>query len=390
MARNIVSKTINNLGLNNVGLLEMTFALTPMLSGFNLGSIPLSALMWIILIILCIVHKGRHPRSFWPLVMLFAYWFVHEFIMFFTDDVNLTGFIVQIFYFVSVFFLYPNLNIEKIKGSMNWVALIAIVGLLYQWSFILRGQGVHPLQIPGLSSSEFILEKIIMRPSSFFMEPAAYASFMMCPLALALIDKKWVWSAVMILSIFLTTSTTGLMISFILLGMTIFSKQTGKTALVVVVIAFGLFYSLNHFEVFSGSVSKLESTEIEGNVRLSQGLKVVASMRPSEYIFGVPYSSAYNYCSSGRMMDVEFYGDSVYMATFWNLLLLYGIVGLILYLNIYYKLFKTSRQVWPLLLCLVAVMFSSGYSIGGSYIFTLIILLVVARSDMYLLKQHFR
>ena len=117
MARNIVSKTINNLGLNNVGLLEMTFALTPMLSGFNLGSIPLSALMWIILIILCIVHKGRHPRSFWPLVMLFAYWFVHEFIMFFTDDVNLTGFIVQIFYFVSVFFLYPNLNIEKIKGS---------------------------------------------------------------------------------------------------------------------------------------------------------------------------------------------------------------------------------------------------------------------------------
>lgn len=380
----IPKNIVNYLHLKEVGFLEMTFALTPMLSGFSFMGQPLSFWMWVVLITIIFLRR-RHNRfkNFIPLTIFIIYWSFHELCIMLVDDVNIAGVVAQILVFSSVYFLFPNLDAKKLRGCMNWVAILAMAGLLYQWTFILRGQGVHPLELPGLPRSEFFLEKISLRPSSFFNEPAAYVAFMICPLAISLIERKFLWAVAIILSIFLTTSTTGLVLSFILLGASLFvqNKVKMRTSLGILLIGGGLFFALTHFSVFRLGVVKVENTDTSTNVRLSQAPYIVSTMYSSEYLFGAPYSTPYNYCKSGRAPGVIYYGNTVYMSTFWSMILLYGVIGLILFLNIYYKLFKSSKVTWPLLACLMATMFSDPDGIQGGYIYKLIFMLVLATND---------
>ena len=287
--------------------------------------------------------------------------------------------ITQILYFGAIFILSPKLILTKIRGALNWVAIISIAGLIYQYSFILRGDGIHPLEIPGFEMAEERLDTLLMRPSAFFMEPSAFVSFMICPLALALIEKKWLWAFILILSIFLTTSTTGIALSFIMLGMTVLNQKNIKGTFFIIAIGLILFYSLTHFEIFEVGIDKIENTDTETNVRLTQGKNIVKTMRPEEYLFGVPYSTPYNYCKSGRMTDVIYYGESVFMPTLWELLLLYGLVGLLLYANVYLKIVRRNRIVLPFVICVISMWFSGGYGIQGLFAFSTIFLLVLSR-----------
>lgn len=373
------------LGLKHVGLLEMLFALTPILSGFRLGNLPMSVLIWIFLLVIVILQgKISGFKIYWPLLLLSLYWLLHTILIMFLDDVNTNAFYTQILYFVAVFALYPVLDLKKLKGSLNWVALISIAGLLFQWQDILRGATVHPLGIPGLTMAEYRLTTESVRPSSFFMEPAAYAAFTICPLYFALVEKKYIWVIGLILSMFLTTSTTGIVLSFLMLGVSIISSRGAKklTRVVGIVIAVGLYFSLITFDAFEFGVGKIESTE-STNVRISQGIYVVGTMEPQEYIFGAPFSSADNYCNSGRAPQVVRGESSVFISTIWELILLYGVVGLALYLNIYIQILKKSRITLTLVLALFAVLFTSGYSLGVLFIFTLIMLLVVSKNNTY-------
>lgn len=376
---------IDYLSLKHVGLLEMMFALTPILCGFRLDGIPLLVMMWIFLLVIVILQgKLRGFKIYRPLLLFSIYWFFHTIIIMFLDDVNTNAFFSQILYFVAVFALYPVLDLNKLKGSLNWVALISIAGLLYQWFDILRGGMVHPLEIPGLTMSETRLLNESVRPSSFYMEPAAYVAFMICPLFFALSEKKYAWAVVIILSIFLSTSTTGLVLSFFMLGLSLLNNREAnvRTWILTIIIACVLYYVLTNFDVFKFGVDKLESTEAT-NIRISQGFNIVKTMTPYEYVFGVPFSGAYNYCKTGRVSDVIFSGESVFMSTFWELILLYGVVGLVLYLNVYLKIIKRNRMTLTLVLALFAVLFTSTYSIGVLFIFSLIVLLVVANNYNY-------
>ena len=373
------------LNLTKIGIVELIFSLTLFLSGFRLSNIPMTIIAWGILILIVFFRERKiNIWDFKPLSIFIIYWIIHELFIILVDNLNanLNLYVEQSILFISFYFLYPSLNLEKLRGSLNWVSLISIAGLLYQWGIITSGGGVHPLEIPGLSMSDYRLETLTFRPSSFFMEPAAYVAFMICPLALALIDKKYSWAIILILSMFLTTSTTGFVLSFIMLGMSLLSKRLNRaSALALIIIGLGLYYALTHFDAFERGVEKYENTEIETTVRLSQGPRIVSSMEPYEYFFGVPYCSVYSYCKDRNVKGVIYYGKYVYMSSFWMLLLRFGFAGLILYFYIYYKIIRTSRLTIPLTTCLFAVMFSSSYTIGSTFIFTLLFLLTICKYE---------
>lgn len=376
-----MKKLFKYLHLRDVGFLEFTFAITPMLGGFSLGSLPMSLVMWLLLLVIAISKGKFKPKNFMPLTIFIVYWILHQFFIMFVDDVNFVGFLQQLIWFGAVYMLFPILNLQRLRGALNWVALISIAGLLYQWGIISAGGEVGPLGIPGLTMSDHRMEGLSVRPSSFYMEPAAYVAFMICPLALALIEKKYAWSIAIILSIFLTTSTTGLVLSFIMLVMSPFANKIKMSSIIgVLAVGVGLFYVLNHFSVFEYGVNKFKTTDIERNVRLVQGPYIVSTMQADEFIFGVPYSTPYNYCRAGRASDVTFYGNSVYMTTIYQFILLYGIFGVILYLNIYWNILRKYRASLPFVVSLVIAMFSSSYAIGGGYVFTLIILSVMVKN----------
>ena len=65
------------------------------------------------------------------------------------------------------------------------------------------------------------------------------------------------------------------------------------------------------------------------------------------------------------------------MSTTWMLILKYGFVGLFLYLFFYYRIVRGNRQALPLVICLIATMFSSGYGLSGTFVYTGIPLLLL-------------
>jgi len=99
-------------------------------------------------------------------------------------------------------------------------------------------------------------------------------------------------------------------------------------------------------------------------------------METGEFPLGVYYKDPFDYCLSRATM-AHFYTESVYMSTFWYMTLVYGIVGLLLYLNVYWQLFRRSRLLLPLIAVLIALLFSSGYSLGSAFMFTTISMLAV-------------
>ncbi len=389
----IMNKVINYLNLREVGLLELLLASTQMLSGYSLAGIPLMLLMWVLMISVVILRGKFRFRPYKPMLVLALYWFVHETAILLIDNTNINSLIGQIIYFTGFFCLYSQLDVKKLRGTFNWIAIISIAGLLYQWSLVLNGGLVHPLEIPGLGMPEGRFEQEIPRPSGFYMEPAAVVSFMVIPLMFAMIDRKYLWMTIMILSIFLTTSTTGIIGVFIMMIASLFiQKRISKSSIVIILLGGLLVYVLLNSSFFEMGVDKLVATDGGSNEhRLEQGVYVVSTMHPTEMIFGVPYSSSAHYCLAGRAPNVAVYGSgedaSVYVSTFWELLLRFGIVGLIIYLGIYLNIFRKSRKVWPLLAFMIAVMFSNPDNMGINYMVCLLVMLSVCNEEPQALKD---
>lgn len=374
----MIGRILDYLNIRQAGGIELFFSTLLILSAYNFNGIPLQVILWCLLFVLLLAKKKCKKNVFLPLVFLAIYIIVHDFVYLFIANGNVNAFIMQIVYFGCMMMAINVFDINRLKGAMNLIAIISMIGLLYQWDVIASGGGIHPIQIPFLDIDKSRLETLTVRPSSFFMEPAAYVEFMYIPLIFSLIDKKFLWSAIIIISEFLTTSTTGVLTSFIMLIAYVFTQKVSlRMRLFTLLLGCAMLFSLAHFNAFKGSIEKLDNTDVETNMRLSQGPYVVSTMTLDEMVFGASYSSAYQYCRAGRAPYVTFYDDEVFMSTTWKLILIYGFIGLFLYLSFYYKLVRGKRETIPLVVCLVAVMFSSGYGIGVSFVNSGIPLLLI-------------
>lgn len=372
-------KVIDYFNLRKVGGIEFFFACIPILGAYGFYGFPLQTILFgLLFLALMLKPKMRSILNCKILITMIVYVLIHDFLYLFIANGNINGYIQQVILFGCLLFGVRAFDLEKLKASLNFIAIISILGLLYQWGIIATGGDVHPIQIPFLDMPLNRINSYSIRPSSFFMEPASYVAFMYVPLVFSLIDKKFVWSIIIVMSEFLTTSTTGLLTSFIMLIVYFFTQKNNyKIRLSVILLGAIMVYSLIHFEVFRVGVEKFENIDMETNVRLTQGPYVVSTMESHEMIFGAQYHSAYDYCLDGRAPNVVFYKEEVYMSTIWMLILKYGYIGLFLYLMFYFKIAKANRKTIPLVACLIAVMFSSNYGLGGIFIYTSIPLLII-------------
>ena len=378
----MINKLLDYLNLRSIGAIELSFALMLILGGYSFKGVPLSlALPGVLFLILLFRPKLRQVNPLPIFTLLVGYVLIHDFIYLFVASGNINAYLNLIVNLGLVFLAVGRIDIEKFKGSLNLVALISMVGLLFQWVEVAAGGGVRPIQLPFLDMQEVRLEYLGSRPSSFFMEPAAYAAFMYVPLMFSLIDKKYIWSFIIILSDFLTTSTIGIVTSFIMLLVYVFTQKVStKTRLLTVLMGGILAFALLSVDAFQGGVDKMENEDIENNTRTSQGPYIVSTMQPYEMVFGSLYPNATDYCLAGRAPDVQFASGLVFISTTWLLILIYGFVGLVLYLLFYYRIGKRSRETIPLIACLIATMFSSSYSFTLTFVYTSVSLMLVMNS----------
>lgn len=379
--------------IKELGLSEMLVALLPILGAYYLGPVPIS--FWIVLLLTFISiskKRGINFRLFSPFIVFIIFYFFHELLMaVLVDGFNVNKRVEQIVQFCSVLFIVPLLDIKKLNASLNFVSLICIIGLLYQLLTIMAGGTVHPIEIPGLQMVGARLAQESLRPSSFFMEPAAYTAYMYAPLMFSLINRSYWWSAIIIISMLLSGSTTAFITTFIILAVYIYTQGLFKrNTFIILIFALGILYALSHFSIFEVGRNKLDETDFDNTVRIWQGPHIVKTMNLAELLFGAPYEDTGEYYNAGRLIgvDVNYSGSVIYMSTTWYIIFRFGIIGLLLYLNIYYKIAKQFREIIPYVFCLFITMFSAAIGVGSSYVFTIVILYTATQQSNKLIKQN--
>lgn len=376
-----MKKVNEKLRLNQVGFLELCIAIYPILSGYAYGILH-GSYFFIILFALFALTKKQHYVNMKMLAILIIFYFFHEFFLIFIINIKsyfINNTITCLLSCLSIFPIVKSLNYKKFVGSLNWVSLICILGLLYQFILIKAGYTVHPLKLPFMPSppSDSRLYEIIERPTSFFWEPAAFVTFMMIPLFISLKEKNFIWSGIIIFSMFLSTSSTGILLSMLMLIVYIFTQKIKlKTRLGILILGAGLLYFFITNDIFEYGRNKIENTDIEKTSRIINGPLLLNSLTTNEIIWGIPAANTEDYIKNNSLPGFLYtHTGTIFISTFFLILAKYGILGLLLYLSLYFSIFLRNKSVLPYIVVIYLSMFFQGFGIGSNtFVFQLIFL----------------
>lgn len=375
--------------LKDIGIYEILFALYPILVGYKY-SFPVFALLLIVMAIWGGMKNHKSINISKPLIWLTIYVVIHEVVLrmllnkvpgYF--DNNLLSYAIVL---VSIPFIASALNYKKLVGSINWVAIVCIIGLIYQYIVMMAGGEVHPIKLPFMPDMDETsrLYSILMRPSSFFWEPQSYCSFMMVPQFLAFSEKKMAWAAIITLSMLLSGSTTGIITSAIIFLLYIFSGEISKKVrnrLIIIAVAIGCTFIFS--SLFDKGREKMENVDYESTSRLYNGPALVAHMPISDLVFGGVSASVPDYYFEGKapgaILLEKF--DTIYVSTIWLAIVKLGLVGFILYLAVYIKPMRNNKNIRFFLIPLIATLFSNPDFIGSVFAFEFIFIYSFIRNN---------
>lgn len=386
-----MKKILSYLSLNKVGLFEMILALYPLLLSYRYGIILLAQVVLLFLDLLVILKRKTHIWAFSPLLVFFIYYIFHQFwgilVWGLTQSYYINSFIGCVIYITSIFIIAPNVNFDKFEGSINWVSIICLIGLFYHGFIMLRGGLITPLKIPFLPNPDISQTRVFdegFRPVSFFMEPQSYVGYMIFTLFYAMRNEKYLWAAIVSISFIVSTSTTGIAmipVMFILFILTSHSKWYKKVLIAAMLV--GVAFFLFHSSFASLGLEKMEETSLSSNIRTVNGPAMAQTMDLADMLIGVPYANATDYYYgaglSQRTVVIPDGEGNVFLPGFWTCLIFYGILGLILFLIIYWKIWKQDHNVLPLLGCLVVALFTNPDFLGAIWSFQIIYMIVFVK-----------
>lgn len=394
----MLNKFLKYLNLRDIGILEMLVALYPILAGYSYGMIKGNMLFILLTAIVAILKNNKlkgSVRCQW-LVVVILFVALHELILMSAIPVRsyfINNTISILIICVSIIPIIKTVKYDKLIGSLNWVAIISIVGLLYQVSIVLAGGTVSPIKLPFMPDMDTgtRLYEVVVRPSSFFWEPAAMVTFLMVPLFISLTQKKYIWTGVIMIAMFLSTSSTGILMSFVMLAVyTLTQKIKFTTRIFIVALGLGLGFFLLNSHYFEYGVDKIKNTDPEKNARLMNGIFLFDEMSTSDKIWGIPAANVDEYYETHG--GKNFGRGSVFVPTFWLTWAKYGIFGLLLFLGMYISLLKRNKTLLPYIVVIFIAMFFQSISIGSSgFAYQLIFLYTyVNQAKLYQFKPRLR
>lgn len=390
----IVKNRLDYLHLKEVGFIELLVAFYPLLGQYVYGRFYLEFVVLLVIDILLIFRgfskrEGSKNYRYKPLELMMAFYILHEIVVYFAagfPSYMLGRMFTNIVVGISVPIIASRIDIKKLIGSLTWVSIMCAVGMVYHFLLIATGIGtVNPLTLPcmpelDLSSRAF---ENIYRPTSFFWEPASYATFITLIVFIYLREKKYVIAGIFAMTIFLSTSTTGILYVFILLvGFVLFGKIKTSNKVLITISFVALAIALFNVSEFSFGLEKLQNTEIVGNQRLSNGPQLIKEMPLGDLILGVPYANLNDYIMSNSSLHsgaLVAHGENgeYFVSDFWYVLAKFGIVGIFFLIWIYYSAFKKIPTLKPYILTLAIGLFSQGIFLRSFWAYEWIFVLAI-------------
>ena len=365
----MINKVTSYLQLNNIGFLEIMVALYPILLGYAYGPIN-GNLLFILLIVFLSIERRKKKINFIWLKILILYIAIHEIMLMFIIPVQ-SYFINNTFSIIVISLcimpIARTINFNKFIGAWNLISIISIIGLLYQVMIVMAGGSVSPIKLPFMPdmSSDSRLYEEVVRPTSFFWEPAALVTFLMITLYISLIQKKYIWSIIIMTSMFLSTSSTGILMSFVMLIVYVLTQKNSlKTRICVIFAGVGLLGVLLTSSFFSAGRDKINSTNPENNARLINGVLLFEGLSKSDIILGIDAANVDDYY---KKHGNGFYlgKDRAFIPSFWLMLAKYGVPGLFLFIGLYISLLKKDKSLLPYVCVILVSTFFQGVSFGN-------------------------
>lgn len=384
----MINKVVTYLNLNKIGAFELFVALYPILAGYTWGLLKGNLIFIALLAIWALVLKPKAKFKMIWLEILIAFVTIHELVLMTIIPVQsyfINNTLSIIVISLSIIPIARAVDFYKLDSALNWVSIFSIIGIIYQFTMVMRGIPVSPLKLPflpGMESTTRLYTESI-RPSSFFWEPAAFVTFLMVPLFISLYQKKYVWTAIIILSMFLSTSSTGILMSMVMLAVYILTQKVKFWARVfVVVLGIGLLYGLTHSSYFSAGIEKIENTDPEKNARIMNGYFLFQAMSKEQVVLGVDAANIDEYYS--KHSGYYFGEGSVFVPAFWLTLAKYGIFGLSCFFMVYISILKKDKATFPYIVVLFMSMLFQSMSIGSSgFAYQLVCLYAFVNRDYY-------
>lgn len=338
---------------NKVGIIEIIIPLLYICSPYNIAGISLP----VILILVSMVYlwlTGNRIHAYRPLLIFFLFMLLHDLIKMVIVPINIGLWLERIVYMVFLCTIAGKVEYEKLYKTWSFFGFFAVLGLFYQSVQVyLFHTPVKMINLfPFLSTVAENNALAYLRPHSFFLEPASYVVWVI-PLICMMLDKaKMIPAIIITISVLLSTSSTGIVMVAVIWGCYAFSLKgdTSKPVrrmfiLAGILLIVGIFFSM---DIFSSGIDKLMNISIEratNSVRLTLGYKLWWAAPLLYKILGIPYANVESYLRYGGVnlseyhlnLNISYLG---YVNGIGNCMLMYGAIGLFLYLRLFWKVWQ--------------------------------------------------
>lgn len=351
-----------------ITFLEIIIPLFYILNQYKVMKVSLG-LLAIIFAIATVIIKKKALIAYSPLLALFMFMLFHDVFKMFVAGFAINSWIERTIYLAFLMCVPENVDRNNLYRIWKIIGLIAMTGLFYQsFQVYALGRSVSIIKIFPFLELAGNNVSLYGRPHSIFLEPAAYSTWILPLLCMSLARSEFVWAAIISVSIFFSTSSTGIImvgiswLFFTIIGQSVVGRRNNRLILVsVLIIGFGV---LTNTDLFSAGLNKLTNISLDdtsNNTRIMLGFLLYAGLPIVQKVFGIPYLSVESYLRSGNV-ELGLYGLSLrtsylgFVNALGNCLLNYGIIGSIFYLRLFYKVFKDSGKADK---CYVAICFAS-------------------------------
>jgi hypothetical protein len=370
----------------------------PIIAPYN-GFLPfliLPEILFLILIVVCFIDISKRKVA----IKLGKY----KILVFYFFIINLIS--------LLVYFIQPSFSlIEYLKASIRFGFYVFIILFIVQNYFVFRLASKWYLYFSILASVYLIIQSIsyklfnfilpwyikwlpihsetylnadfdllfsrFYRPSSFFLEPAHFAAYVIPMLAFVLFykykDSKFksiLLAAIITVALLLSTSGGGIILASFLWGAWSLKFIKGQNTylsvlklILVLVIVFLVVLPVFNAELLVKSLGRLFSDNqlSSSNIRIVRGFSVF-SMLPITYkIFGVGYGNYATYVIENSITTIyDLKGNSTWVNASAYILMGTGIIGFSTFLLLFINLFKNTKEYFRILT--VVVFISTFYS----------------------------
>jgi len=359
-------------------MFTITISLYPILRIYKsiIPFLDLAEFIMIFVLLLLLLRQNRKLLSKNKGYNLFVFLFIASILTFTTILLHeyslfsmISRFSRTIFYFMLIIISINIIDWKLLKKFVIFLSILSASLLLVQVTLYYTTGYVFKPYIPFLDLTIELIPTLVsrgtFRPASLFTEPAHFSYFMIYGLLfllnnLQLTKRNIMLSIVFTISIFLSNSTTGIMISMVIWIFMVLSnlkrsgRITSKHVSIIVTILLMIIVFINFFDNSSSyTFSKMIQALSGENARIDSNWSQLERLNIVQGIIGVGFGNEDYYYL------YRFNTEFGYSNTIGFLISNVGFIGLIVYystiINFYYKVNKENRIYISVFLILTTI-----------------------------------